>query len=61
MSAHVEIPIRLRAAYLAMHRQTNAHLLDLGITADQYVCLDALYGNDRIIQRDLKKGSGFRF
>lgn len=40
-------------AYLSMHRQTNAHLSDLGITADQFVCLDALYDSGRIIQREL--------
>lgn len=43
----------LRASYLAMHRQTESHLADLGITADQFVCLLVLYDNDGIIQREL--------
>ena len=34
-----KIPMNLRAAYLSMHRQTNAHLARFGVTADQFVCL----------------------
>jgi DNA-binding MarR family transcriptional regulator len=45
--------MQLRAAYLAMHRQTNVHLAGLGITADQFVCLLILRDEDGIIQREL--------
>jgi DNA-binding MarR family transcriptional regulator len=39
--------------YLAMHRQTNARLCGLGITADQFVCMVILYHRDGIIQKEL--------
>jgi len=53
MSPFLKIPLSLRAAYLAMHRQTNAHLADLGITADQFVCLLVLYDRRGMIQKEL--------
>jgi len=43
----------LRAAYLLMHRQTNARLSGLGITADQFVCLLLLLEKEGIIQSEL--------
>lgn len=48
-----EIPLCLRTAYLAMHRQTTARLQELGITADQFVCLLVLSQYDSMIQREL--------
>ncbi len=48
-----KIPVSLRVCYLAMHRQTNAHLSRLGITADQFVCMIILYHRDGIIQKEL--------
>jgi DNA-binding MarR family transcriptional regulator len=42
----------LRAAYLALHRQTNACSTD-GVTADQFVVLSALVDEDRVTQQDL--------
>jgi DNA-binding MarR family transcriptional regulator len=47
------IAMALRAAYLSMHRQTNAHLAKLGITADQFVCLVILAEEDGITQNEL--------
>jgi DNA-binding MarR family transcriptional regulator len=47
------IPMSLRAAYLSMHRQTNAHLAQFGITADQFVCLILLADKDGITQQEL--------
>ena len=50
-----KIPMYLRAAYLSLHRQTNAHLTRHGVTADQFVCLLLLAEEDGIIQRELVK------
>ena len=47
------LPIKLRSAYLSMHRATNAILTELDITADQYVILLHLHENGIIIQREL--------
>jgi DNA-binding MarR family transcriptional regulator len=49
------IPMALRSAYLSMHRQTNAHLTPLGITADQFVCLIILTEEEGITQQELVK------
>ena len=43
----------LRAAYLAMHRQTNAVLTRHGETADQFVLLGLLADQDGITQQEL--------
>jgi DNA-binding MarR family transcriptional regulator len=45
--------MQLRAAYLSMHRQTNAYLSGPGITADQFVCLLILNEEKGIIQKEL--------
>src|SRR3954466_12811534 len=43
----------LRAAYLALHRQTNACFAADGVTADQFVLLSALAEADAVTQQDL--------
>ena len=48
-----ELAMRLRAAYLAMHRQTGAALASSGVTADQFVVLAALAEADALTQREL--------
>lgn len=48
-----EVARALRAAYLALHRQTNACLADDGVTADQFVVLSALADADAVTQQDL--------
>lgn len=48
-----EIAMALRAAYLAMHRQTDACLARHGVTADQLVLLAALASGDALTQREL--------
>jgi len=48
-----EVARALRAAYLALHRQTNACLADDGVTADQFVILSALADADAVTQQDL--------
>jgi len=55
MEKEHDIPMAVRAAYLSMHRQTNAHLARLGITADQFVCLVILAEEDGITQNELVK------
>jgi DNA-binding MarR family transcriptional regulator len=48
-----DIPMGLRAAYLAMHRQTDAALARHRVTADQFVLLNLLSEQDGITQQDL--------
>ena len=50
-----ELPIVLRAAYLAMHRQTDAQVAEFGITADQFVLLATLSRGDALTQRELAR------
>jgi DNA-binding MarR family transcriptional regulator len=48
-----EIARALRAAYLALHRQTNACFARDGVTADQFVLLAALAEADAVTQQEL--------
>jgi DNA-binding MarR family transcriptional regulator len=52
VSGH-EIAMALRAAYWAMHRQTEASLTQGGVTADQFVLLALLAEQDGITQQEL--------
>ncbi len=52
MTGH-ELAMSLRAAYLAMHRRTNALFASAGVTADQFVVLAALAEANALTQRDL--------
>lgn len=52
MTGH-ELAMALRVAYLTLHRRTNAALAGEGVTADQFVVLDALTGSDALTQREL--------
>ncbi|MCI0624242.1 MAG: MarR family transcriptional regulator [Acidobacteria bacterium] len=45
--------MRLRGAYLSMHRCFNAHWVQFGSTADQYVVLTVLSEEDGITQQEL--------
>jgi DNA-binding MarR family transcriptional regulator len=45
--------MRLRAAYLAMHRTFQEHFAPHGLTADQFVVLSLLAEEDGIIQKEL--------
>src|SRR5688572_8022946 len=47
------LPMGLRTAYLAMHRQTGACLASSGCTADQFVLLGLLAREDAVTQQDL--------
>lgn len=48
-----ELPLVLRAAYMALHRTTDAAFVKLGVTADQFVLLLALRENGTLTQREL--------
>ena len=48
-----EVARALRAAYLALHRETSACLAADGVTADQFVLLSALADADGVTQQDL--------
>ena len=45
--------MKLRGAYLSMHRAFQAHFAHDGITADQFVVLSLLTAEDGLIQREL--------
>src|ERR671925_2009408 len=53
MTAGREIARALRAAYLALHRQTDDCFARDGVTADQFVLLSALADADAVTQQEL--------
>jgi DNA-binding MarR family transcriptional regulator len=53
-----EVARALRAAYLALHRQTNACFAEDGVTADQFVLLAALADADGVTQQELVRRVG---
>jgi DNA-binding MarR family transcriptional regulator len=55
VSTSAEIPLALRAAYLALHRRTDAQLAEHGVTADQFVLLATLARGDALTQRELAR------
>lgn len=50
-----ELPMTLRAAYLAMHRRSDARFARHGVTADQFVLLATLSRGDTLTQRELAR------
>lgn len=50
-----ELPLALRAAYLALHRRTEARLAKLDVTADQFVLLASLADGRALTQNELAK------
>src|SRR5437016_8017676 len=58
MIAGREVARALRAAYLALHRQTNDCLVKDGVTADQFVLLAALAEADAVTQQALVRRVG---
>jgi DNA-binding MarR family transcriptional regulator len=58
MTTGREIARALRAAYLALHRQTNACFARDAVTADQFVLLSALADADAVTQQDLVRRVG---
>jgi DNA-binding MarR family transcriptional regulator len=55
MTTGSEIPIALRAAYLALHRRSEARFASLGATADQFVLLATLARGHALTQRELAR------
>ncbi|MFY9255711.1 MAG: MarR family transcriptional regulator [Fuerstiella sp.] len=55
MSGTSELPMALRAAYLALHRRSDKRFLEHGITADQFVLLATLARGDALTQRELAR------
>ncbi|MBV9122470.1 MAG: MarR family transcriptional regulator [Planctomycetes bacterium] len=53
MTSGREVARALRAAYLALHRQTNDCFAQDGVTADQFVLLSALAETDSVTQQEL--------
>lgn len=49
------LPMALRAAYLAMHRQSDAQFAKHGVTADQFVLLATLSRGNALTQRELAR------
>jgi len=47
--------MRLRGAYLSMHRYFNDHCAQFGSTADQYVILTVLSEEDGVTQQELSR------
>src|SRR5437868_6227897 len=58
MASGHEVARALRAAYLALHRQTNDCLVKDGVTADQFVLLAALAEADAVTQQALVRRVG---
>lgn len=50
---HDNLGMRLRGAYLSVHRRTDAHFAQFGITSDQFVVLSLLAEEDGITQQEL--------
>lgn len=55
MADNSELPMALRAAYLAMHRKSDAQFAPYGVTADQFVLLATLSRGDALTQRELAR------
>lgn len=55
MTTGSEIPIALRAAYLALHRRSEARFAPYGATADQFVLLATLARGHALTQRELAR------
>lgn len=55
MSTESELPLALRAAYLALHRQSEAAFARHGVTADQFVLLATLARGHALTQRELAR------
>jgi DNA-binding MarR family transcriptional regulator len=50
-----ELPLALRAAYLALHRRSETQFAAHGVTADQFVLLATLARGQALTQRELAR------
>jgi DNA-binding MarR family transcriptional regulator len=55
MTVGSEIPIALRAAYLALHRRSESAFTRYAVTADQFVLLATLARGHALTQRELAR------
>ncbi len=55
MTAKDEIPLAIRAAYLALHRRSDSQFSRFGVTADQFVLLATLARGEALTQRELAR------
>lgn len=55
MTIKNEIPMALRAAYMALHRRTESQLDSHDVTADQFVLLATLDRGESLTQRELAR------
>ena len=55
MTTNSELPMALRAAYLTLHRRSEAQFEKHGVTADQFVLLATLARGDALTQRELAR------
>ena len=53
LAFHDNLGMRLRGAYLSVHRRTDAHFAQFGVTSDQFVVLSLLAEEDGITQQEL--------
>jgi DNA-binding MarR family transcriptional regulator len=53
-----DLAMRIRVAYLALHRRTNAELAPFGLTADQFVLLTCLAAGEGATQKELLGRTG---
>jgi MarR family transcriptional regulator, lower aerobic nicotinate degradation pathway regulator len=55
MATKIELPTALRAAYMALHRRSEAQFARYGVTADQFVLLATLARGHALTQRELAR------
>lgn len=55
MTSESEIPMALRAAYLTLHRRSDARFAPYEVTADQFVLLATLARGGMLMQRELAR------
>jgi len=55
VSIDSELPMALRAAYLALHRRSESRFAPHGLTADQFVLLATLARGQALTQRELAR------
>jgi DNA-binding MarR family transcriptional regulator len=55
MTTNAELPLALRAAYLALHRQSDTRFAPHGVTANQFVLLATLERGHALTQRELAR------
>ncbi len=55
MTDESELPMALRAAYVALHRRSESHFAQYGVTADQFVLLATLARGNALTQRELAR------